>query len=54
MLRAIRMELGDFGRASPLNLDALDHQDFRYAAMVLYVAVACARPLKLIASRIFS
>jgi hypothetical protein len=47
MLRAIRMELGDFGLASPLNVDALNHQDFRYAAMVLYVAVVCARPLKL-------
>lgn len=48
MLRAIRMELGDFGLASPLDLEALGHQDFRYTAMVLYVAVACARLLKLL------
>jgi hypothetical protein len=35
MLRAIKVELGDFGRAEPLDVEAPDHVDFRYAAMVL-------------------
>ncbi len=35
MLHAIRVELGDFGRAEPLDVEALNHVDFRYAAMVL-------------------
>lgn len=35
MLRSIKVELGDFGRAEPLNHEALNHVDFRYAAMVL-------------------
>jgi hypothetical protein len=37
MLREIKVELGDFGHASALSVEAGNHPDFRYAAMVLYV-----------------
>jgi hypothetical protein len=37
MLREIKVELGDFGRASALSVEAGNHPDFRYAAMALYV-----------------
>jgi hypothetical protein len=35
MLRAMKVELGDFGRASSLDVQADDHEDFQYAAMSL-------------------
>jgi hypothetical protein len=35
MLRDIKVELGDFGRASALSIEARGHKDFRYAAMIL-------------------
>jgi hypothetical protein len=41
MLRAMKVEVGDFGRASALNFEAANHVDFRYAAMALYVRSMC-------------
>jgi hypothetical protein len=35
MLRAMKVELGDFGRASSLDVQARNHKDFEYAAMSL-------------------
>jgi hypothetical protein len=35
MLRAMKVELGDFGRASSLPSEAENHLDFRFLAMVL-------------------
>ena len=35
MLRAIKVELGDFGKARALPVDADTHVDFRYAAMAM-------------------
>ncbi len=35
MLRAMKVEVGDFGRANSLNYAACNHADFRYAAMAL-------------------
>jgi hypothetical protein len=35
MLRAMKLEVGDFGQANSLNYAACNHVDFRYAAMAL-------------------